>query len=81
MIRIIQKDDPLNMFAKCFLIILELNWHQQFGKNESLSSRLSSSTQLQDGLFHVVDRTRTFAKCTKIKIAHAKRAKLLLFNC
>ena len=38
---------------------------------------LTSSTQLQNRSFHVVERTRTSAKCLKIKNARAKRAKLL----
>ena len=35
----------------------------------------SSSTQLQNRSFHVADRTRRAAKCTKIKSARAKPAK------
>ena len=38
---------------------------------------LTSSTQLQNRSFHVVERTRTSAKCQKMKYARAKRAKLL----
>ena len=40
---------------------------------------LTSSTQLQNGSFHVVERTRTSTKCQKIKNARAKRAKILFF--
>ena len=37
------------------------------------------STQLQNRSFHVMERTRTSAKCTKKKNAHAKNATLLYF--
>ena len=40
---------------------------------------LTSSTQLQNRLFHVVERTRTSTKCQKMKSARAKRAKILFF--
>ena len=40
---------------------------------------LTSSTQLQNKSFHVVERTRTSLKCQKMKNARAKRAKLLFF--
>ena len=40
---------------------------------------LTSSTQLQNRSFHVVERTRTSTKCQKMKNARAKRAKLLFF--
>ena len=40
---------------------------------------LASFTQLQNVSFHVVDLTRTAAKCTVIINARAKRAKLLFF--
>ena len=39
---------------------------------------LTSSTQLQNRSFHVVERTRTSSKCHKVKNAkRAKRAKIL----
>ena len=38
---------------------------------------LTSSTQHQTALFHVVERTKTFATRTKMKNALAKCAKLL----
>ena len=38
---------------------------------------LTSSTQLQNWSFHVVERTRTPLKCQKMSNAHAKRAKIL----
>ena len=69
--------------AKCVLTILELNWNQRFrGKKTKLNiyhHTLTSSTQLQNRSFHVVERTRTSAKCPKMKYARAKRAKLLFF--
>ena len=40
---------------------------------------LTSSTQLQNRSFHVVERTRKSSKCQKMKNARAKRAKLLFF--
>ena len=40
---------------------------------------LTSSTQLQNRSFHVVERTRTSAKCEKMKNARAKRVRLLFF--
>ena len=42
---------------------------------------LTSSTQLQNRSFHVVERTRTFSKCQKMKNARAKRVKMLFFHC
>jgi len=40
---------------------------------------LTSSTQLQNKSFHVVERTRTSTKCQKMKNTRAKRAKILFF--
>ena len=40
---------------------------------------LTSSTQLQNRSFQVVERTRTSLKCKKMKNARAKRAKILFF--
>ena len=71
------------MLAKCILNILELNWYQQFGDNKKIlkifNHMLTSSTQLQNRPFHVAERTRTAVKCTKMKIAGAKYAKVLFF--
>ena len=47
---------------------------------ERTNKKLAPSTQLQNRLFHVFDGTRTAIKCTKMKIARAKRAKLLFFS-
>ena len=40
---------------------------------------LTSSTQLQNWSFHVVERSRTSTKCQMMKNARAKRAKVLFF--
>ena len=39
----------------------------------------TSSTQLQNRSFHVVERTRTSSKCQKMKYSRAKRAKIRFF--
>ena len=59
------------MLEKCVLTILELSWNLRLGHV------LTSSTQLQNRSFHVVERTRTSKKCQKMKNARAKRAKIL----
>ena len=69
------------MLEKCVLTILELNWNQRFEHkkiNLNICHRmLTSSTQLQNRSFQVEERTRTSAKCQKMKNARAKRAKIL----
>ena len=69
--------------AKCVLTILELNWNQRFrGKRTKLNvchHILTSSTQLQNRSFHVMESTRRSARCPRMKNARAKRAKLLFF--
>ena len=69
---------------KCVPAILQFNWTQALGcKKTKLNichHMLTSSTQLQNRSFHVVERTRTSSKCQKMKNARAKRAKILLFN-
>ena len=77
---------------KCVLTILELNWNQRLGHNRVTNSghkktklnichhMLTSSTQLQNRSFHVVERTRTSTKCQNMKSARAKRAKILFFT-
>ena len=71
------------MLEKCALTILELNWSQRLGKKKTkiniCHDMLTSSTQLQNRSFHVVERTRTSSKCQKMKNARAKRAKILFF--
>ena len=71
------------MLEKCVLTILDLNWNQRLGhkktKLNNCHHMLTSSTQLQNMSFHVVERTRASAKCEEVKNARAKRAKLLFF--
>ena len=63
--------------------MLELNWNQRLGHNRTKLNichhMFTSSTQLQNRSFHVVQRTRTSTKFQKMKTARAKRAKLLFF--
>ena len=71
------------MLEKCVLTIQELNWNQRLRhkktKLNNCHHMLTSSTQLLNRSFHVVERTRTFSKCQKMKNARAKRAKILFF--
>ena len=71
------------MLEKCVLTILELNWNQRLGHKKTRLNiyhhMLTSSTQLQNSSFHVVERTRTSLKCQKMKNARVKRAEILLF--
>ena len=71
------------MIKKCVVTILELNWNQRLGHKKTKLNlchhMLTSSTQLQNRSFHVVERTRTSSKCQKMKNARAKRAKMLFF--
>ena len=71
------------MLKKFVLTILELNWNQRLGHKRTKLNichhTLTSSTQLQNWSFHVVERTRTSSKCQKLKNAHTKRAKMLFF--
>ena len=72
-----------SLFEKCVLTILELNWSQRLGHKKTKLNichhMLTSSTQLQNRSFHIVERTRTSSKCQKLKNARAKRAKILFF--
>ena len=69
------------MLEKCVLTVLELNWNKRLGHKKTKLNichhMLTSSTQLQNRSFHVVERTRTSSKCQKMKYARAKRAKVL----
>ena len=69
------------MLEKCVLTVLELNWNKRLGHKKTKLNichhMLTSSTQLQNRSFHVVERTRTSSKCQKMKYAGAKRAKIL----
>ena len=71
------------MRKKCILTVLELNWNQRLGHKKTKLNIChhmpTSSTQLQNRSFHVVERTRTSSKCQKMKYACAKRAKILFF--
>ena len=71
------------MLEKCVLTVLELNWNKRLGhKKKNLNichHMLTSSKQLQNRSFHVVEGTRTSSKCQKMKYARAKRAKILFF--
>ena len=71
------------MLEKRVLTMLELNWNQRLGHKKTKLNichhLLTSSTQLQNRSFHVVERTRTSSKCQKMKNARAKRAKILFF--
>ena len=71
------------MLEKCVLTVLELNCNQCFGHKDTKLNIchhvLTSSAQLQNRSFHVVERTRTSPKCQKMKNARAKRAKILFF--
>ena len=71
------------MLEKCVITVLELNWNKRVGHKKTKLNichhMLTSSTQLQNRAFHVVERTRTSTKCQKMKNARAKRAKILFF--
>ena len=71
------------MLEKCVLIILELNWNQRLRHKKTKLNLchhiLTSSTQLQNRSFHVVERTRTSSKCQKLRNARAKRPRILVF--
>ena len=73
----------LIMLEKCVLTILELSWNLRLGHKKTKLNichhALTSSTQLQNWSFHVIERTRTSTKCQKMKNARAKRAKILFF--
>ena len=60
------------MLEKCVPAILKLNWKQCLGHKRTKLNichhMLTSSTQLQNRLFHVVERTRTSSKWQKMKM-------------
>ena len=71
-----------SLCLKNVLTILEINWNKRLGHKKTklnICHMLSSSTQLQNRSFHVVERTRTSSKCQKMTNARAKRAKILFF--
>ena len=69
------------MLEKCVLTVLEWNWNKRLGHKKTKLNFchhiLTSSTQLQNRSFQVVERTRTSLKYQKMKYARAKRAKIL----
>ena len=71
------------MLEKCVPTILELNWNQRLGHKKTKLNvchhMLTSSTQLQNRSFHVVERVENVFKMSKVKNARAKRAKILFF--
>ena len=68
------------MLEKSVLTVLELNCNQRLWTKLNICHHmLTSSTQLQNRSFHVVERTRTSSKCQKMKNTSAKRAKILFF--
>ena len=73
----------VTMLEKCVLTILELNWNQRLGHKKTKLNichhMLTSSRQLQNRSFHVVEITRPSSKCQKFKNARAKSAKVLFF--
>ena len=62
------------------LSLVEAVWRWK-KKSTICYNELTSSIQLQNTSFHVVERTRTTAKCTQIENARAKRAKLFTTIC
>ena len=73
------------MLEKSVLTILGLNCNQRLGRKKTkiniCHDKLTSSTQLQNRSFHVVERTITSSKCQKMKNARVKRAKNTVFHC
>ena len=71
----------LIMLQKCVPTIQKLIWNQRLGHKRTKLNichhMLTSSTQLENMSFHVVESTRTSTKCLKMKTARAKRAKIL----
>ena len=63
--------------------IPELNWNQRFWDNRTKLNichhMLTSSTQLQNRSFHVIERTRKSSKCQEMKNTRAKHVKPLFF--
>ena len=73
------------MLEICVLTILELNWNQRLGHRKTklniCHDMLTSSTQLQNRSFHVIERTRTSSKCQKMKKCTCKACKNTVFHC
>ena len=75
----------LIMLEKCVLTILELNWNQRLGHEKTKLNiclhMLTSSTELQNWSFYVVERTRTSTKCQKNEESTCKACKSTVFHC
>ena len=73
------------MLEKCVLTILGLNWNQRLGHNKKKLNichhMLTSSTQLQNSSFHVVERTRMSTNCQKNEKGTCKACKNTVFHC
>ena len=73
------------MLEKCLLTVLELIWNQRLGHKKTKLNichhMLTSSTQLQNRSFHVVERTRTSTKCQKNEKCTCKACKNTVFHC
>ena len=73
------------MLEKCVLTILELNWNQRLRQKKTKLNichhMRTSSTQLQNRSFHVVERTRTSTKCQKNEKCTCKACKNTVFHC
>ena len=71
------------MLLKCVVTVLELDRNKRLGHKKTKLNIcyhiLTSSIQVQNRSFHVVERTRTSSKCQKMKNARAKRANILFF--
>ena len=68
----------------CLNCVYNCDDHSSLDKKTKLNichHMLTSSTQLQNRSFHVVERTRTSTKCQKMKNTRAKRAKNTVFHC
>ena len=73
------------ILEKCVLTILELNWNKRLGHKKTKLNichhMLTSSTQLQNRSFHVVERTRTSSKYQKDEKCTCKACKNTVFHC
>ena len=73
------------MLKKCVLTVLELNLNKRLGHNKTKLNicyhMLTSSTQLENISFHVVERTRTCSKCQKNEKCTCKACKNTVFHC
>ena len=59
-------------------LTLELNWYDRLGdgnkiKIQALTQNTTKQGTPKERSFHVVERTRTAAKCTKMKKTHEQR--------